>query len=151
MGITPITTATKHPVFSAHAKASRDSPAYFVVRTLSGPVILHTSSSIDWVIEYVDEKGVLHVVNNQGELNPERAEFLGRGKTVYVKVYPYKYADRSEVFLYAENVNSIGISPTIPEAFAATAPQTPTETPQSPLFPLGGLGAIGIVAFLSRK
>ena len=151
MGSTPVVTATTYPVFSAHAKASRDLPAYFVVRTLSGPVVLHTSSSIDWVIEYVDDKGVLHMVNKQGELNPERAEFIGRGKTVYVKVYPYKYADRSDVFLYAENVNSIIVSPIIPEVFAATASQTPTETPQSPVFPIVGLGAIGIVAFLSRK
>ncbi|MDP3395212.1 MAG: hypothetical protein Q8S57_00865 [Methanoregula sp.] len=151
MGVTPITTATTYPVFSAHAKASRDSPAYFVVRTLSGPVVLHTSSSIDWVIEYVDDKGVLHKVNNQGELNPERAEFQGRGKTVYVKVYPSKYADRSEVFLYAENVNSAVVSPTIPEAFAATAPHIPTETPQSPIFPFVGLGAICIAVLLSRK
>ena len=151
MGVTPIATATTYQVFSAHAKASRDSPAYFVVRTLSGPVVLHTSSSIDWVIEYVDDKGVLHMVNNQGELNPERAEFTGRGKTVYVKVYPYKYADRSDVFLYAENVNSIVASPTVPEAFAATAPQAPTETPQSPAFPLGGLVAICIAVLLSRK
>ena len=103
------------------------------------------------MIEYVEDKGVPQKVNKEGELNPERAEFTGRGKTVYVKVYPYKYADRSDVFLYAENVNSIIVSPTIPEAFAATAPQTPTETPQSPVFPLVGLGAIGIVAFLSRK
>ena len=91
------------------------------------------------------------MVNKQGELNPERAEFIGRGKTVYVKVYPYKYADRSDVFLYAENVNSIIVSPTIPEVFAATASQTPTETPQSPVFPLVGLGAISIAVLLSRK
>ena len=151
MGATPVATATTYPVFSAHAKASRDSPAYFIVRTASGPVILHTSSSIDWVIEYVDDKGVLHMENNQGAQNPERAEFLGTGKIVYVKVYPYKYADSSEVFLYAENVNSVVVSPTVPAAFAATAPQTPTETPQSPVFPLVGLVAIGITVFLSRK
>ena len=151
MGVTPITTATTYPVFSAHAKASRDSPAYFVVRTLSGPVVLHTSSSMDWVIEYVDDKGVLHMANNQGAQNPERVEFQSRGKTVYVKVYPYKYTDRSDVFLYAENVNSIVVSPTIPEVFAASAPQTPTETPQSPVFPLLGLLAVGIAVLLSRK
>ena len=151
MSVTSITTATKYPVFSAHAKSSQDSPAYFVVRTASGPVVLHTSSAIDWVIEYVEEKGVLHRVNNQTELNPELAEFLGHGKTVYVKVYPFKYADSSEVFLYAENVNSIVASPTVPEAFAATAPQAPTETPQSPAFPLGGLVAICIAVLLSRK
>jgi hypothetical protein len=151
MGATPVATETTYTVFSAHTRASRDSPAYFVVRTGSGPVILHTSSSIDWVIEYVDDKGVLHMENNNGEQNPERAEFLGRGKTVYVKVYPYKYADQSEVFLYAENVNSVVVSPTVPEAFAATASPTPTETPQSPVFPLAGLGAIGIAVFFSRK
>jgi hypothetical protein len=151
MSGTPVTTATTYPVFSSHAKASRDSPAYFVVRTGTGPVILHTSSSIDWVIEYVDDKGVLHMENNQGELYPERAEFLGRGKIIYVKVYPYKYADRSEVFLYAENVKSVVVSPTVPEAFAATAPQTPTETPQSPGFLLGCFGAIGIAVLLPRK
>ncbi|MDP2796369.1 MAG: hypothetical protein Q8N94_02515 [Methanoregula sp.] len=151
MGVTPVATATTYPVFSAHAKASRDSPAYFIVRTASGPVVLHTSSSIDWVIEYIDDKGVLHMANNQGAQNPERAEFIGTGKLVYVKIYPCKYADNSEVFLYAENVYSVVVSPTIPEAFAATAPHTPVETPQSPLFPLGGLGAVGIVVLLQRK
>ena len=150
-GVTPIMTATTYPVFSAHAKASRDSPAYFVIRTASGPVILHTSSSIDWVIEYVDDKGVLHMANNQGSQNPERAEFIGTGKVVYVKVYPYKYTDSSEVFLYAENVNSVTASSTVPAAFAATAPQIPTETPQSPVFALVGLVAIGIAVLLSRK
>ncbi|PKL58147.1 MAG: hypothetical protein CVV34_03850, partial [Methanomicrobiales archaeon HGW-Methanomicrobiales-5] len=132
-GATPVITATKSTVFSAHAKASRDSPAYFIVRTAIGPVVLHTSSSIDWVIEYVDANGVLHMENNQGAQNPERAEFIGTGKIVYVKVYPYKYSDNSEAFLYAENVNSVAVSPTVPAPFAATAPQTPTETPQSPL------------------
>jgi hypothetical protein len=148
MSVTPITTATTYPVFSAHARASRDSPAYFVVRTASGPVVLHTSSAVDWVIEYVDDKGVLHMVNTQGALKPERAEFLGRSKIIYVKVYPYKYADRSDVFLYGENVYSVVVSPTVPEVFAATAPQTPTETPQSPAFPLMGLLAISIIAVL---
>jgi hypothetical protein len=150
-GVTPVSTATTYPVFSAHAKASRDSPAYFVVRTAAGPVILHTSSSTDWVIEYVDDKGVLHMANNQGAQNPERAEFIGVGKTIYVKIYPYKYADSSEVFLYAENVNSVGVSPTIPAVFAVTAPQTPTDTPQSPAFLLGGMVAIGIAVLFSRK
>ena len=151
MVATPVATATTYPVFSAHTKASRDSPAYFVVRTASGPVILHTSSSIDWVIEYVDDKGVLHMANNQGAQNPESIEFIGKGKVVYVKVYPYKYADNSEVFLYAENANSVTVSPTVPAPFAAAASPTPTETPQSPVFALGSLMAIGITVLLSRK
>jgi hypothetical protein len=148
---TPVVSATTYPVFSAHAKASRDSPAYFIVRTASGPVILHTSSSIDWVIEYIDSKGVLHMENNQGAQSPERAEFIGAGKLVYVKIYPYKYADTSEVFLYAENVNSVTVSPTVPAPFAATVPQTTTETPQSSLFPIIGLVATGIAVLFSRK
>jgi hypothetical protein len=149
-GATPVITATTYPVFSAHAKASRDSPAYFIVRTASRPVVLHTSSSVDWVIEYIDSKDVLHMENNQDAQNPERVEFIGTGKIVYVKVYPYKYADSSEVFLYAENVNSIAVSPTVPAPFAATAPPIPTETPQSTVFPLVGLVAL-IVVLLSRR
>lgn len=151
MGATPVITATTYPVFSAHTKASRDSPAYFIVRTLSGPVTLHTSSSVDWVIEYVDSKGILHMENNQGAQSPERAEFIGAGKVVYVKIYPYKYADNSEVFLYGENVNSVTVSPTVPAPFAATASQTPTETPQSPMFPYVGLAAMVIAVSLWRK
>jgi hypothetical protein len=151
MGATPAATVTTHPVFSAHAKASQDAPAYFIIKTGSGPVKLHTSSSVDWIIEYIDEKGVLHRENNYGEKNPERAEFIGTGKVVYVKVYPYNYADTSEVFLYAENVNSVAVSPNVPAPFAATANQTPTETPRTELFPLIGLIAVGITLLLIRK
>jgi len=151
MGVTPVVTATTYPVFSAHAKSSRDAPAYFAVKTGSGPVKLHTSSSIDWVIEYIDDKGILHMVNNQGGQNPERVEFIGSGKVVYVKIYPYSYTDTSEVFLYGENVKSVAVSATIPEPFAATAPPTPTETPKSAPLPLLGIMAIGITLILSRK
>ncbi len=148
---TPVATTTTFAVYSAHAKASRDAPAYFVVRTAIGPVVMHTSSSIDWVIEYVDDKGVLHMENNYGGQNPERAEFIGTGKLVYVKIYPYKYADDSEVFLYAENVHSVTVSPTVPAAFAASEPQTPTATPQSPQFSLLGIFAIAIIFLFLRK
>ena len=151
MGLTPVITAIPYPVFSAHAKSSRDTPAYFAVKTNSGPVVLHTSSSIDWVIEYVDDKGVLHMENDQGAQVPERTEFIGTGSLVYVKIYPYKYADSSEVFLYAENVRSVIVSPTVPAVFAATASQTPTPTPQSPLPLFIGLSAIGIAVVFCRK
>jgi len=150
MEATPVATATTYAVFSAHAKASRDNPAYFVVRTASGPVVLHTSSAIDWVIEYTDDKGALHVENNYGALIPERAEFQGRGKTVYVKVYPYAYSDSSEVFLYAENVNSIVVSPTVPQVFAPVPP-APAETQKSPVMPVLGLIALGMTFLLWRK
>ncbi len=119
--------------------------------TGSGPVKLRTSSSVDWVIEYIDDKGTLHMVNNQDGQNPEKAEFIGSGKIIYVKIYPYDYTENSEVFLYAENVKSVSVSPTVPAPFAATAPQTPTGTPQSAPLPLMGIIAIGITLLLSRK
>jgi hypothetical protein len=149
---TPVTTlseaASPKMVVSAHAKASRDAPAYFVVKTNSGPVMLYTSSSIDWVIEYIDENGVLHVENNQDEQNPEKAAITGSGKMLYVKIYPYKYSEQSEVFLYAENANAISVSPTVPAPFAAAVPQASGEIPAVPLTPIVGLAALGIAMLL---
>jgi hypothetical protein len=151
---TPVPTlseaAAPKTVVSAHAKASRDVPAYFSVKTNSGPVMLYTSSSIDWVIEYIDEKSVLHVENNQDARNPEKAAITGSGNTVFVKIYPYNYSEQSEVSLYAENANAISVSPTVPAPFAAAAPQASGGTPAVPLMPLSGLAAIGIAILLRR-
>jgi hypothetical protein len=146
--VTPVTTVTTFPIKSAHARSSRDSPAYFVVKTGSGPVTLYTSSSVDWVIEYIDDKGILHMENNQGELNPEKVEFVGKGKSIDVKVYPYKYSAQSEVFLYAENANSVLVSPAIPASFAAIIPPVPTGTQKSLLNPFAGLVAAGLALWL---
>ena len=149
---TPVATlseaASPKIVVSAHAKASRDAPAYFTVKTNSGPVMLYTSSSIDWVIEYIDENGVLHVENNQDEQNPEKAAITGSGNTLFVKIYPYKYSEQSEVFLYAENANAISVSPTVPAPFTAAAPQASGGIPAVPLTPLAGLAALGIAMLL---
>src|SRR5512136_234703 len=75
--------AISKTVVSAHAKASRDAPAYFAVKTGSGPVMLYTSDSLDWVIEYIDNNGVLHVENNQDGQNPEKAAINGSGNTIF--------------------------------------------------------------------
>jgi hypothetical protein len=139
-----------HTVVSAHAKASRDAPAYFTVKTGSGPVMLYTSSSIDWVIEYVDENGVLHVENNQDAQNPEKAAIAGSGKTIYVKIYPYNYSEQGDVFLYAENADAISVSPTVPAPFTAAGPQASGGIPAVPLMPLSGLAALGIALLLRR-
>jgi hypothetical protein len=145
---TPIpTTAT---IVSAHTKASRDNPAYFVIRSGSGPVTIHTSSSIDWIVEYIDPKGVIQLVNEQGERYPERFTMQGNGKTLYVKVYPIKYALNNEVFVYAENANSITVSPTVPAPFVTVA-QAPVATPQSAPLPLMGIAAAGIAMLFMRK
>jgi hypothetical protein len=150
---TPVATlseAAPDTVVSAHAKASRDAPAYFTVKTGSGPVMLYTSSSIDWVIEYVDEKGVLHVENNQDAQNPEKAAIGGSGNTIYVKIYPYNYSEQGEVFLYAENADAISVIPTVPAPFAAAVPQASGGIPAVSLMPLSGLAALGIALLLRR-
>ena len=141
---------TPKTVVSAHAKASRDAPAYFIVKTGSGPVMLYTSASVDWVIEYVDENGVLHVENNQDAQNPEKAATVGSGKTLFVKIYPYQYSDQSEVILHAENANAISVSPTLPAPFAAAVPQTTGGAPAVSLIPYLGLSAVMIALLLRR-
>lgn len=147
--VNPSATAPK-TVVSAHAKASRDAPAYFTVKTGSGPVMLYTSSSFDWVIEFIDENGVLHVENNQDAQNPEKAATTGSGNTIFVKIYPVKYTEQSEVFLYAENADSVSVSPTVPAPFAAAVPEATGGIPSVPLMPLSGLAALGIVLLLRR-
>jgi len=145
----PATTTVS--VVSAHTKSSRENPAYFAIKTGFGQVTIHTSSSIDWVIEYVDEKGVIQLVNGQGEQYPEQIQLQGKGKTLYIKVYPVKYSVNSEVFIYAENALSVVISPSVPEPFAAATQNTPTSTPASPLFPVLGIVALGIAAGAAKK
>jgi len=138
-------------IVSAHAKSSRDNPVYFTVKTGNGKVNIHTSSSIDWVMEYVDDKGTIKIVNEEGEQYPEKVQFLGKGKTMYIKVYPMKYSVNSEVFMYAENAVSVVVSPTVPAPFAASIPQTPTDTPKSPLLPLLGVVALGTAFVIVRR
>jgi len=149
--VTPGVTVTTRPtVISAHAQSSRDSPAYFIVQAGTGLVTLYTSKSLDWVIEYIDDEGVLHMDNDQGDRNAEKTEFLGRGKTIYVKVYPYKYSVNSDVFLYGENVHSIVASPTPPAPFAASAPAAET-TQESPVAPVLVVAALGAAILLNSK
>src|SRR5665647_235631 len=133
----PSPASTTLSIVSAHTKSTRDNPAYFAIKTGFGQVTIHTSSSIDWVIEYVDDKGVIQLVNGQGEQYPEQIQIQGKGKTLYIKVYPVKYSVNSEVFIYAENALSVAISSTVPEPFAAASAQkTPADTPASPVLPV---------------
>ena len=136
------TQTTAFPVISAHAKASLDNPAYFIVKTGTGPVTLYTSTSLDWVIEYIDENGVLHTTNNQGSQNAEKIEFPGKGKTVFVKIYPTKDAVSSDVFLYGEDVSSVIVSPTVPDPFLSRESRSETPTQSSPILPAVSIGGI---------
>lgn len=145
-------TATINPIIaSAHARASRNSPAYFIVKTGTGPVTLYTSKSLDWVIEYIDENGSLHMENDQGDQVPERVELTGKGKTLYFKVYPYKYSVTSDVFLYGENVDSIGVSPTVPAPFSSSEDTAPSTTHGAPVLSLLGIISTGIALVLFRN
>jgi len=146
----PSPTSTTLSIVSAHAKSSRDNPVYFAIKTGNGKVNIHTSSAIDWVIEYVDDKGTIRIVNEEGEQYPEKAQVLGKGKTMYIKVYPLKSSVNSEVFIYAENAVSVVVSPTVPAPFAASVPQT-TDTPKSPLLPLLGVVALGTAFIIVRR
>jgi hypothetical protein len=147
-GTTPA--ATKTVVVSAHTKSSRDNPAYFAITGGTGLVTIHTSSSIDWIMEYTDDKGVIHVVNQENEKYPEQVQVQGKGQIIYIKVYPLSYSVNSEIFVYAENAGSIVISPVIPAPFAAAAPGT--TTPASPVMPLLGIAAVAVaILILAEK
>ena len=153
-GLQPLATPTIPPtvaIVTAHTKSSRDNPAYFIIKSGFGQVTIHTSSSIDWIIEYVDEKGAVQLVNEQGEQYPEQITLQGKGKTMYIKVYPVRYAVNNEVFVYAENANSVVVSPTIPAPFVLAAPQSPTDTPTSDVMPLAGVVAIGMAFMILRR
>lgn len=151
LGSSPVKTPTTVSVVSAHARASRDNPAYFTIKTGFGQVTIHTSSSIDWVIEYIDDKGRVQLVNSQGEKYPEQIQLQGKGNTLYIRVYPLKYSVNSEVFISAENARSITLTPDVPEPFAVHLQNTPAGTQASPGVPFLGIVAMGITVLGLRR
>lgn len=126
---------TSLPLLSAHGRTSRSDPIYFVVEPAgNGPVTISTSSSIDWVIEYVDTTGDLHTINDQNDIMAEEIIIdTDDSKPLYFKIYPYKYSVSSEVYFYAENARAVDISETVPPAFRANSPgmPVPPETQKS--------------------
>ena len=142
------TITTMGEVLSAYARSSRDNPAYFEVKTGSYRMNVYTSSTIDWMVEYVDDRGALHTVLSRDQANPEEINVEGRGKIIYFKIYPFKYSDNSIVFLYAENAQSVKVSPTVPSVFATVTPPTPAETQKTPLVPVLGVAAAGMAMVL---
>ncbi|MCK8519537.1 hypothetical protein [Methanoculleus sp. 7T] len=124
----PTPTATQATV-SASAPATRSAPAYFEVDTKVGAVTISTSSGIDWVVEYVDENGELHKVNDKGLLEPEVAEFSAQGGLVYVKVYPMSYKDSGTVQVSAANAKSVKVSTAAPGLFGDATPTPAQATP----------------------
>ncbi|MEG3057246.1 MAG: hypothetical protein RQM90_15050 [Methanoculleus sp.] len=141
-------TETPAPVVSANAPATRSVPAYFEVDTRAGSVTLMTSSGVDWVVEYIDEDGNLHKINEKGVLDPEIVEFSAQGGRVYVKIYPVSYTDSKTVRLSVSNVDAIRVSQDAPVLFGDATP-TPSE-PAAPLPAVLALFAL-LVVILSRR
>jgi hypothetical protein len=148
----PAATTPEVLIYSAHTRSSQDKPAYFLVKTGTGPVVLYTSSAIDWVMDYAGEDGIHHVVNLHGDNNPERVEFTGSGKTLYVKIYPKQPTVTNEAFLYGQNVRSIVVNPNVPSVFATTAAEeSPAETPLSPILSLLAILTAGIAMIFLKN
>jgi hypothetical protein len=148
---TVVTSGGTSGILSAQARSSRGSPAYFIVRAGSGPVTLYTSKTLDWVVEYSDDSGILHMMNDQGDQNPERVEILGNGQTLYFKIYPYQYSVTDDVFLYGENVGLIDVSRTIPAPFRSSGDMSASETQRASLYPLFGAAALAAGIFLWNR
>jgi hypothetical protein len=148
---TPVATETTPPditIISAHALAKKDKSAYFEVTKKSGDTRIFTSDGTDWVIEYIDENGVIHIINNRGRQAPEEVTLSGRRRVVFVKVTPFSYSDSGTVNLSAENAESVRVLPSTPPPFAA-AMETPSPTQSSvPLF-LAGIAMV--LAFFVRR
>ncbi|MCP1662846.1 MAG: hypothetical protein D5R99_09235 [Methanocalculus sp. MSAO_Arc1] len=144
---TPVPTPISPPseaVKSASAYASRDSPAHFVVQTGTGPVTLSTSVGIDWVLEYIDESGTLHVVHEAGSDKAERVTFTGSGGRVYVRAYP-DGTDEGRFHLYGQNVVSLTSSTAPADRFPELRPPEHTPAEESPapvLLPLLALAVL---------
>ncbi len=141
---------TAPPSLEAAAVASVEKPAYFAVSTGTGPVRVFTSPGIDWVIEYGDERGVMEKINDKGKIEGEEVTIQGTGDVIYVKVYPYRMADKGEVTLSAEGALSIEATSSVPDVFAGTPTPTPT-TPLPVALVLGAIAAVGILALIRRR
>ena len=141
---------TAPPSLEAAAVASVEKPAYFAVSTGTGPVRVFTSPGIDWVIEYGDERGVMEKINDKGKIEGEEVTIQGTGDIIYVKVYPYRMADKGEVTLSAEGALSIEAASSVPEVFAGTPTPTPT-TPLPVALVLGAIAAVGMLALIRRR
>ncbi len=140
-----IPTRTPPPsIISASAPASRENPAYFVMQTRSGTATISTLSGVDWVIEYIDESGRKHVINEYGADKAETFTIEASGGTVRIRAYP-DGAETETVHLYGQNIQSLTTSATPLDVFGdlQVSDQIPAE--ESPAFILMPLVALAIL------
>jgi hypothetical protein len=149
---TPVVTTTEIPTTTgipgaphATAIASRTQPAYFEVTTNRGEVHAITSAGVDWVVEYIDESGVLNKVNTRGT-TAEEVRFASNGGTVYFKVYPDQFADQAPLTLTVENARSVMVCTTCQTLFGDVI-----TTPATPLSLFIVLGALALAVLLVAR
>ncbi|MDH7510210.1 MAG: hypothetical protein QHH04_04105 [Methanolinea sp.] len=137
--VTPATKPANLAAITATAQASAEKPAYFVITGPKGKVNVSTSTGIDWVIEYADQRGTVQKVNSRGQVEPEEIAVDVSGDALFLKVYPYRLSDKGDVTVFVEGAERIGVATEFPPVFAPTA----TPTTKSPL-PL----VLAVIAFV---
>jgi hypothetical protein len=147
-----VTTTTETPMTTvipmtrqATTTASRTQPAYFEVATYPGEVHAFTSSGVDWVVEYINEAGVLNKINTRGTA-AEEVRFAANGGTVYFKIYPDQFADQASITLSVENARSVSLCTTCQALFGDVI-----TTPATPLTLFLALGALVVLVIARRR
>ncbi|MHC1625971.1 MAG: hypothetical protein ACXQTG_02925 [Methanoculleaceae archaeon] len=126
----PTTPTPISPSLSIAAPASRDEPAYLVIRGCGKNLRVETSAGMDWIVEYITGNGESGIINEQGLLTGEVLEIPGSGGTLYLKIYPASWTESGEVSLEVRDAGSVEISPMAAAEFGDAVPGT---TPTSPL------------------
>ncbi len=139
----PVTPTPSEAIISVSATSSRENPAYFVMQTRSGTATISTSLGIDWVIEYVDESGSHHIINEHGADRAETFTIQGDGGTIQIRAYP-EGEETGTVHLYGQNILSLTTSATSLDVFGDLQASAPTPAEESPAFILMPLIALAI-------
>jgi hypothetical protein len=128
---------------SASFPASRDDPAVFAVVANPGTVRVSTSSGTDWVMEYLGTDGTVRRVNEAGTIDPEIITFVSGGDISWFRVYPYKYEEKGNVTLFAENALAVTPDKSGGSRFVSMDTKVPAGIRTSPLPWWIAAGAIG--------
>jgi hypothetical protein len=140
---------------SAQGKASRDNPLFFTVEPSgNGPLVITTSASADWIVEYTGSGGNLVTLDEQGGSISPAIVINNTGAPLYFKVYPSRYSVTDDISISATNADSVGVSGKAQDAFGQVPPPSlPAET-QAPL-PAGvciaAAGMAGLCRYFGRR
>ena len=154
-GISATEAPTSATAVSAQGDASRDNPLFFTVEPAgSGPLVIITSASEDWIVEYTGSEGNMITLEEQGGSVSPAIVINDSGAPQYFKVYPSRYSVTADISISATNADSIEVSGSVPEAFDhAQQPPQPQET-QSPIpteLCLASAGIAGLCVHFSRR